>query len=220
MHKSIDQHTKQKFTKRSDNQEFYYDSLSGIFLGSRARATLIEKEIVEIKKEQSFLEVGCAQGYYLSKVLKKTKKVFGVDIDAEFIKSAKKTGAIVKVASGEKLPFKTAQFDFVLCTETLEHIPNWKKSVEEIKRVLKPKGKAIITIPLEKSCFWRFFSIFFPPEETRGHINLLNAREIESVFKPLKIKEKKFVQSMSRTLNKILPQKEGISMYVFFVFEK
>jgi ubiquinone/menaquinone biosynthesis C-methylase UbiE len=204
--KSITQRTNQKIDERTDNQEYYYESFSGKLLGSKAREKLILKEISKIGKGKSFLEVGCAQGYYLKKALRKTNKVFGVDITKEFILEAKKTGADTRIASGEKLPFNKEMFDFVLCTETLEHIPDWKKSVKEIKRVLKKKGVVIVTIPLEKSLFWKTFSLICPPEETRGHINLLTTREIEKEFWPLKLVEKKFVQTMSQSLNKILPQ--------------
>jgi ubiquinone/menaquinone biosynthesis C-methylase UbiE len=220
--KSIKQNTKQKFTSRSDNQEFYYNSVSGIFLGSLVREAEVEKVLRKIKRNESFLEVGCAQGFYLEKARKKTKKVFGIDINTDFIEKAKMTGANTKVASAEKLPYKAKFFDWVLCTETLEHVPNWKKAVKEISRVLKPKGKAIITIPLELSGFWTLFSFLYPPEETRGHINLLTAKDIEKEFlkNKMKLKKRKYLQTMSKTINSFLPQKEGISMYCFFIFEK
>jgi ubiquinone/menaquinone biosynthesis C-methylase UbiE len=221
MVKSIIQNTKQKFTKKSDNQNFYYHSFAGILLGSKARAKLIEKEMEKLNKNKSFLEVGCAQGYYLAKALEKTNNVFGIDITKDFIELAKKTGANAKIASGEKLPCKKEKFDFGLCTETLEHIPNWKKAVKEIKRVLKKNGKVIITIPLEKkSLFWRTFSLIHPPEKTRGHINLFSSEQIEKEFSDLKLIEKKFIQTPSLTLNKILPKWEQISMYCFYEFKK
>ena len=210
----------QKITKRTDNQEFYYESVAGKLLGSVAREKLIEKEFLKIKKDQVFLEVGCAQGYYLSKALKQTKKVFGIDVIDEFIVAAKKTGANVKVASATKLPYKNNSYDIVLCTETLEHVKDWEKAVSEIKRVLRPKGHAIITIPLEWSFFWKFFSIIYNPEKTRGHVSLLTATQMEKEFLPLKLKERKFVQTPCITANKVIPQWEGISMYAFFVFEK
>ena len=210
---------KQRVTKKTDNQEFYYNSLAGKILGSKAREKFIVNEINHLKKEQSFLEVGCAQGYYLSKAMKKTKNVFGIDVVPSFIELAKRTKAKVSIASAEKLPYKANSFDMVLCTEVLEHVPDWKKAVKEIERVLKPKGRAIVTVPLEKSGFWKFFSIFFPPLKTRGHLNLLNSEDVKKAFS-IKSKKKIFVQTMSRHLNSILPQNEGISMYVFLVFEK
>jgi SAM-dependent methyltransferase len=216
--------TKQKKDDRTDNQEFYYESLSGLLLGSKAREALILEEFENIKKKDKFLEVGCAQGYYLRKALKKTKNVYGFDVVEDFIKVAKKNvkGAKVSVDSATKMHYKKDEFNYVLCTEVLEHVPNYQKAVKEIKRVLRKKGRAIITVPLEHSLFWRAFSLIYPPEEYRGHINLVTAKEVENEFlkNGFNLVKKEFIHSPSRTLNKILPQKEGIAMYSFFVFEK
>jgi len=204
-----------------DNQHFYYETLSGKLLGSVAREHKILAELNKLKKTESFLDVGCAQGFYLSLALEKTKKCFGIDVPPHFITQAKKTGATCVVGSAEKMPYKNNSFDVVLCTEVLEHVPNWKKAVKEIKRVLKKNGRAIITVPLEKkSLFWRTFSIPFPPEPTRGHLHLLEARDITKEFAPMKQEKKVYVQSASERLNKILPQNEKLSMYCFFVFRK
>lgn len=220
--KQLQPKTKQKTDSRTDNQNFYYESLSGFLLGSKAREYLILKEMSLITKNDYFLEVGCAQGYYLKKALIKTKNVFGMDVSDDFIKKANKTKAKVKVASATKLPYKKDFFNFVLCTEVLEHVFNWKIAVKEIFRVTKKNARVIITVPLEHSLFWKTFSIIYPPEEYRGHINLVTSSEVEDEFKKngFKLKQKKFVHSPFITLNKFLPQKEKISMYAFFVFEK
>ncbi len=47
------------------------------------------------------------------------------------------------------LPFEKNLFDLILCNHVLEHIPNDKKAMEELYRVLKPKGTAILQVPLE-----------------------------------------------------------------------
>lgn len=47
----------------------------------------------------------------------------------------------------EKLPFADASFDYVLCMEVIEHVPNQKHLMAEIARVLKPGGRAIVTTP-------------------------------------------------------------------------
>ncbi|MFA5763924.1 MAG: class I SAM-dependent methyltransferase [archaeon] len=210
----------QRITKDTDSQKYYYESIWGKLLGSKVREKLILDQIKTLKKNQTFLEVGCAQGYYLSKAIERSNNIFGIDIIEDFVKAAKQTGAKVKIGSATKLQFKNNSMDFVLCTETLEHISDWEIAVDEIKRVLKKNGKAIITIPLEKSLFWRIGSIIFPPERTRGHVSLLYANQIKDAFYPLKLVEQKFIQTPCNTLNKILPQNEKISMYSFFVFKK
>ena len=46
------------------------------------------------------------------------------------------------------LPFSDQQFDWVVCNHVLEHIPNDKIAMQEIYRVLKPGGTAILQVPL------------------------------------------------------------------------
>lgn len=45
------------------------------------------------------------------------------------------------------LPFENESFDFVLCNHVLEHIPDDEKALEEIYRILRPGGTAVLQIP-------------------------------------------------------------------------
>ena len=45
------------------------------------------------------------------------------------------------------LPFKDNQYDVILCNHVLEHIPDDTKAMQELYRVLKPGGMAILQIP-------------------------------------------------------------------------
>ena len=47
------------------------------------------------------------------------------------------------------LPFDDNSFDWVLCNHVLEHIPNDTKAMQELYRVLKPGGKALLQVPLD-----------------------------------------------------------------------
>ncbi len=47
------------------------------------------------------------------------------------------------------LPFKDNEYDFILCNHVLEHIPDDTKAMQELYRVLKPGGTAILQIPQE-----------------------------------------------------------------------
>lgn len=49
------------------------------------------------------------------------------------------------------LPFAENTYDFILCNHVLEHIPNDTKAMEELYRVLKPGGIAILQIPQDLS---------------------------------------------------------------------
>ena len=47
------------------------------------------------------------------------------------------------------LPFDDNSFDWVLCNHVLEHITNDTKAMQELYRVLKPGGKALLQVPLD-----------------------------------------------------------------------
>tara|TARA_B100000767_G_scaffold190787_1_gene178077 strand:- start:6427 stop:7179 length:753 start_codon:yes stop_codon:yes gene_type:complete len=49
------------------------------------------------------------------------------------------------------LPFQDNTYDLVLCNHVLEHIPNDRKAMKEIHRVLKPKGTAVLQVPLDEN---------------------------------------------------------------------
>ncbi len=45
------------------------------------------------------------------------------------------------------LPFEDNSFDFIFCNHVLEHIPDDKKAMQELFRILKPGGTGIFQIP-------------------------------------------------------------------------
>src|SRR6266852_7390538 len=64
-------------------------------------------------------------------------------------------------AAAEALPFRDAQFDFVICTQVFEYLPDPRLAVAEIKRVLRQGGVLFLSAPSvflrdnDKEC-WRF----------------------------------------------------------------
>lgn len=48
------------------------------------------------------------------------------------------------------LPFEDGSFDTIICNHVLEHIPDDAKAMQELHRVLKPGGTAIVQVPYQK----------------------------------------------------------------------
>ena len=79
-------------------------------------------------------------------------------------------------AAAEALPFRDEQFDFVICTQVFEYLPDPRLAVAEIKRVLRKGGVLFLSAPSvflgdNDREYWRFL-----PESWR---HLL--REFETV---------------------------------------
>ncbi|MFK7748019.1 MAG: methyltransferase domain-containing protein [Kordia sp.] len=67
------------------------------------------------------------------------------------------------------LPFGDNSFDTILCNHVLEHIPDDTKAMQELYRVLKPGGMAILQIPqdLRREITFEDDSITDPKERTK-----------------------------------------------------
>ena len=49
----------------------------------------------------------------------------------------------------QDLPFHDSEYDIVICNHVLEHVPDDKKAMKEILRVLKPGGYSIMQVPVD-----------------------------------------------------------------------
>ena len=98
---------------------------------------------------KSVLEVGCRAGN-LTQHFAKGNTVVGVDIDRTALKLFQERlgcqGHWVDV-DVEPLPFPDQSFDTVVFSEVMEHVRFPQKAFGEIRRVLKPAGRLIGSVP-------------------------------------------------------------------------
>jgi len=104
------------------------------------------KIINKIKnKKISILDVGCLTGHFnrtFRKYLKKEYTYTGVDPWKIHIDAAKKVwknskNTSFKLGWAQKIPYKKSQFDVVICSNVLTHIPEIKKPLKEMLRTTK-----------------------------------------------------------------------------------
>ena len=101
-------------------------------------------------KGKSVLDIACGTGYGLVFLKKDAKHVTGVDVDIEAAKEAKSEcdeRSAVLLGDGLRLPFADESFDAVTSFETLEHLLERNAFLIELKRVLRPKGKLVLSTP-------------------------------------------------------------------------
>lgn len=98
------------------------------------------------------LEVGCGNGYVLSKYAAQGAEVFGVDITDVAVELTKQRFAVngltghFQTGDAENLPFDDDTFDCVCSMGVLHHVPNTERGFDELFRVLKPGGRVIVML--------------------------------------------------------------------------
>jgi len=150
----------------------------------------VDFEYFDLAPGQVCVDLGCGEGRHsLTAYLQAEVSVVGIDLSLDDLKTAQSRiadmtphapqGAVDFVqANGMVLPFADDSVDRLICSEVLEHIPNYLSFLEEINRVLKPDGRLCISVPRqwpERIC-WMLCDDY--RRTPGGHIRIFNARHL------------------------------------------
>ena len=120
-----------------------------------------KKALEEVNlSDKALLDVGCGSGLFFREVAKAAMIAVGVDISRKLLFKAKEQArtfqnAFVLQADADYMPFKKGCFDHVLSFTVLQNMPKPNETLKELKRVVKPIGRVVVTglkkaFPLEK----------------------------------------------------------------------
>jgi SAM-dependent methyltransferase len=100
----------------------------------------------EINPGERVLDLGCGAGRFLREM---GENAIGVEIAEQAARRAREnTGADVRLLEPDgSIPVGHGEIDLVWCSETLEHIPDVAHALLEVRRVLKPGGRLLATVP-------------------------------------------------------------------------
>lgn len=123
------------------------------FIGRRAIFfDQLERELAG-RRNLKVLEIGCGAGGML-KPLARFGEVYGIDVAADYVQACgERKLAKMVTGSGDSLPFADASFDVVALFDVIEHIPDERKTLAEVRRVLKPDGTAFFSVPAYQFLF-------------------------------------------------------------------
>ena len=144
------------------------------------------------------LDLGCGEGrHVISAYVEAEVHSIGVDLSLDDLKTtrdkfqdfaepeseAKSFG--LSSANALELPFADNTFDKIICSEVLEHIPDYQGALKEVERVLKPGGLFCASVPRrwpEQIC-WALSEEYH--NTPGGHIRIFRASELRQDIEEL-----------------------------------
>jgi SAM-dependent methyltransferase len=94
--------------------------------------------------DADFLDVGDTDGLMLKHL---AQPGIGFNLAPAAVKNIEANGVEARLGDGQELPFEDESFDYVLCFETMEHVPSPARLLEELARVVRPDGRVFVSIP-------------------------------------------------------------------------
>lgn len=102
-----------------------------------------------IKKNSTVLDVGCNTGQLGQKLLQKSVVSDGIDINPKLIKIAQKTyrHTYIRDLYQPHLNLPKKQYDYIVFSDILEHLPHPDQILLDSHHYLKPTGQLIVSLP-------------------------------------------------------------------------
>jgi ubiquinone/menaquinone biosynthesis C-methylase UbiE len=150
---------------------------------------------MHLKEGQCFLDIGCGTGWAVRRaagLVGGSDRACGIDISPAMIEKAQAgsngdKSACFLVADAAALPFEQDFFDFVMCTNSFHHYLDPAGVLAEIRRVLRPGGKAYVMDPTADLFIVKWADRRLWSQEPE-HVKLYSTPEFRGLFEAAGLK--------------------------------
>ncbi|HRY30966.1 MAG TPA: class I SAM-dependent methyltransferase [Candidatus Paceibacterota bacterium] len=105
--------------------------------------------LINLKPDESLLELGCGQGFFLEKLSTFSKNLTGVDVSGELIALAKRKNSQINylvASAGDETILLGKTFDVITVILALQNIKNLPAVARNLSRLLKETGRIYIVL--------------------------------------------------------------------------
>jgi SAM-dependent methyltransferase len=113
----------------------------------RRRIVRAELDALTLPPDARILDAGCGSGRMLQE-LASYGQVSGIELDEDAAAmAAQRDCGEVTVGRLEELPWEDGTFDLITSLDVVEHTPDDRDALAELRRVSKPGGWLLVTVP-------------------------------------------------------------------------
>jgi len=129
----------------------------------------LKKNLIDLTNK-TILDVGCGSGYSSALIADEFQpaELFSFDALPEEIELARQRGVRANLFVGDVIDIMlpSNKFDAVFAFDILHHVPEWRRALKEMNRVLKNGGSLLLHEPRKKALdtLERLFKVHHPME--------------------------------------------------------
>lgn len=134
-----------------------------------------------IKKNSKVLDLGAGRLFYRDIIKQYSKNYKSIDF-------TKTHNDLDHIGTASNTNLKSNEFDVIFCSQVLEHVPDPNESFEEINRILKKDGIAIISVPFlmylhnEPYDFFRYTKHALRKFSKENNFKIIELKEVGGLF--------------------------------------
>jgi SAM-dependent methyltransferase len=140
----------------------------------------------EVRVGQGVLDLGCGAGEFTALAAEAGATAVGMEAAEAALKRARAQHPGLdfrRAGIGEPLPLEDNSFDVVWCSEVIEHVADTARWLSEVRRVLVPGGRLLLTTPAHDRLQVALFGIERYSDPLGDHLHLYTRRSLEKLLR-------------------------------------
>ena len=159
----------------------------GLFnwLYQKVRKHTVKRKVLLLKESAKtgfHLDIGSGTGEFLYACKQAGFKTYGIEPSETAREQAIKNYSLTISKNSDLAQYPSCKFDSITMWHVLEHVPDIKITLSEIKRTLKNEGKIIIAVPNHKSWDAKYYKEYWAAWDVPIHLWHFSKATIQKIF--------------------------------------